>query len=55
MLRDLYGVITGRRRGINTGMNFWTELLINMVYVAAALALIYILTYTDLVSHLLAY
>jgi hypothetical protein len=25
------------------------------VYIAAALALIYILTYTDMVSHLLAY
>ena len=55
MRRDLYAVITGRHRGINTGMNFWQELLINMVYVAAVLALIYILTYTDMVSHLLAY
>jgi hypothetical protein len=29
--------------------------LINMVYITAVLALIYILTYTDLVSHWLAY
>jgi len=36
-------------------MRFWKELLINAVYLAAALALIYILTYTDMVSHLLAY
>ena len=35
-------------------MNFWKELLINGVYVAAVLALVYILTYTDIVSHLLA-
>ena len=55
MNRNLYGVITGRRRGINTSMNFWTELLINMVYVAAVLAVVYVITYTDLVSHLLAY
>ncbi len=40
---------------INTSMNFWRELLINGVYIAAVLALIYILTYTDMVSHLLAY
>ena len=40
---------------INTSMNFWQELLINLVYIAAALAGVYILTYTDLVSHLLAY
>ncbi len=39
---------------INTSMNFWRELLINGVYIAAVLALIYILTYTDMVSHLLA-
>jgi hypothetical protein len=55
MRRNLYGVITRRSRVINTNMNFWTELLINGVYIAAALALIYILTYTDMVSHLLAY
>ena len=36
-------------------MQFWKELLINGVYLAAVLALIYILTYTDMVSHLLAY
>jgi hypothetical protein len=35
-------------------MNFWRELLTNMVYITAVLALIYILTYTDIVSHLLA-
>ncbi len=39
---------------INTSMNFWKELLINGVYIAAALALIYILTYTDIAGHLLA-
>ena len=55
MRRDLYGVITGRHRGINTSMNFWRELLINMVYVAAVLAVVYVITYTDIVSHLLAY
>ncbi len=54
MRRNLYGVITRRSRVINTSMNFWKELLINGVYIAAALALIYILTYTDMVSHLLA-
>jgi len=51
----LYDKITRRCRVINTSMNFWTELLINGVYITAVLALIYILTYTDLVSHLLAY
>ena len=35
-------------------MQFWKELLINAVYLAAVLALIYILTYTDMVSHYLA-
>jgi hypothetical protein len=54
MRRNLYGVITRRSRVINTSMNFWKELLINGVYIAAALALIYILTYTDIASHLLA-
>ena len=54
MNRNLYGVITRRSRVINTSMNFWKELLINGVYIAAVLALIYILTYTDMVSHLLA-
>ena len=39
---------------INTSMNFWRELLLNLVYVAAVIALVYILTYTDIVSHLLA-
>jgi len=29
--------------------------LINMVYITAVLALVYILTYTDIVSHWLAY
>ena len=51
----LYDKITRRCRVINTSMNFWTELLINGVYLAAVIAAIYILTYTDLVSHLLAY
>ena len=55
MKRNLYGVITGRSRVINTSMNFWRELLINAVYIAAVLAGVYILTYTDIVSHLLAY
>ena len=54
MNRNLYGVITGGRSGINKTMQFWKELLINGVYIAAVLALIYILTYTDMVSHLLA-
>jgi hypothetical protein len=54
MNRRLNGVITRQSRVINTSMNFWTELLINMVYIAAVLAVIYILTYTDMVSHLLA-
>jgi hypothetical protein len=35
-------------------MKLWQELLINLVYLTAVLALLYILTYTDLVSHLLA-
>ena len=55
MNRRLNGVITRSSRVINTSMNFWKELLINGVYIAAALALIYILTYTDIASHLLAY
>lgn len=55
MSRDLYGVITRASRVINNSMNFWRELLINLVYLAAVLALVYILTYTDIVSHLLAY
>jgi hypothetical protein len=54
MNRKLNDVITRRSRVINTSMNFWRELLINMVYITAVLALIYILTYTDMVSHLLA-
>ena len=54
MNRRLNGVITRSSRVINTSMNFWKELLINGVYIAAALALIYILTYTDIASHLLA-
>ena len=36
-------------------MQFWRELLINLVYLAAVLAVVYVITYTDLVSHLLAY
>jgi len=55
MNRKLNDVITRSSRVINTSMNFWTELLINAVYLSAVLALIYILTYTDMVSHLLAY
>ena len=55
MRRNLYGVITRGSRVINTSMNFWRELLLNLVYVAAVIALVYILTYTDIVSHLLAY
>jgi hypothetical protein len=55
MNRRLNGVITRSSRVINTSMNFWKELLINAVYLSAVLALIYILTYTDMVSHLLAY
>ena len=54
MNRNLYGVITRGRNGINKTMQFWKELLINAVYITAVLALIYILTYTDMVSHLLA-
>ena len=54
MNRNLYGVITRGRSGIHKSMQVWKELLINGVYVAAVLALIYILTYTDMVSHLLA-
>ena len=55
MNRKLNDVITRSSRVINTSMNFWKELLINGVYITAVLALIYILTYTDIVSHLLAY
>jgi len=55
MNRNLYGVITRGRNGINKTMQFWKELLINAVYLVAGLALIYILTYTDIVSRYLAY
>ena len=55
MRRNLYAVITRRHRGINTSMNFWKELLINGVYLAAVIALLYVLTYTDIVSWWLAY
>jgi len=54
MNRKLNDVITRSSRVINTSMNFWRELLINLVYLAAVLAVVYILTYTDIVSHLLA-
>ena len=54
MNKRLTGRITGSSRVINTSMNFWRELLINLVYLAAVLAVVYILTYTDIVSHLLA-
>ena len=55
MNRNLYAVITRGRNGINKTMQFWKELLINAVYITAVLALIYILTYTDIAGHLLAY
>ena len=55
MKPDLYTVITRVTNGINTSMNFWRELLINLVYIAAVLAGVYILTYTDIVSYWLAY
>ena len=55
MRRNLSGSITRRAGRINTSMNFWKELLLNAVYLAAVLALVYILTYTDIVSHWLAY
>jgi len=55
MKRNLYGVITRAQNGINKSMNFWRELLLNGVYLAAVIALVYILTYTDIVSHWLAY
>ena len=55
MDQDLNTNITRPRRQINTSMNFWTELLINLVYVAAVVAVVYVITYTDIVSHLLAY
>ena len=54
MNQDLNTNITRPRRVINTNMNFWTELLINMVYVAAVVAVVYVITYTDIVGHLLA-
>lgn len=54
MNKRLTGKITQDSTVINTSMNFWRELLINAVYLTAVLALIYILTYTDLASHLLA-
>ena len=54
MRRRLTGVITGSSRVINTSMKLWQELLINLVYLTAVLALLYILTYTDIVGHLLA-
>ncbi len=55
MKRNLYAVITSRSKVINTSMNFWKELLINAVYLAAVIAVVYVITYTDIVSHLLAY
>jgi hypothetical protein len=55
MSRNLYGIITRAAGVINNSMNFWRELLTNCVYLAAVLALVYILTMTDIVSHLLAY
>ena len=54
MNRNLYDKITRAGLSINTSMNFWRELLLNGVYIAAVIAVLYILTYTDLVSHLLA-
>ena len=55
MTRNLYDVITRDQSGINKSMQFWKELLINGVYIAAVIAVVYVITYTDLVSHLLAY
>ena len=55
MNRNLYDKITGAGSSINTSMNFWRELLLNGVYIAAVIAVLYILTYTDIVSHWLAY
>jgi len=55
MRRNLYGSITPAKTGINKSMQFWKELLINGVYVAAVLAMVYVLTYTDIVSWWLAY
>ena len=55
MKRNLYGIITRGSRVVNNSMNIWKELLLNLVYLAAVIALVYILTYTDIVSHLLAY
>ena len=55
MNRNLYDKITRARLSINTSMNFWRELLLNGVYLAAVIAVLYILTYTDIVSHWLAY
>ena len=55
MRRNLYDKITGAGLSINTSMNFWRELLLNGVYIAAVIAVLYILTYTDIVSHWLAY
>ena len=54
MDHDLNTHITPPGRRINTSMKLWQELLINLVYLTAVLALLYILTYTDMVSHLLA-
>jgi len=55
MKRNLYGKITPAVCGINNSMQFWKELLINLVYLVAVVAIVYILTSTDIVSHLLAY
>ena len=55
MRRNLYDKITRAGSSINTSMNFWRELLLNGVYIAAVIAVLYILTYTDIVSHWLAY
>ena len=55
MQRDLYGKITRAAGVINTSMKLWQELLINSMYLAAVVALVYIFTSTDIVSHLLAY
>ena len=55
MKRNLYGKITRIGSGINKSMKLWQELLINSMYLAAVVALVYIFTSTDIVSHLLAY
>jgi hypothetical protein len=35
-------------------MQFWKELVINALYLAAVIAVLYVVTHTEIVSHLLA-